>query len=116
MSAFPQDVTGTHDGEWRALSGLAGPWRLPDWAQVMEHYDGVHLTVGGCLACGGLACGGLALPAGGGHTMLTGWIPDATIWLRDVATGDRCLGRWHGDPQGSGSWDDLQDAFAADGP
>jgi len=69
VSAFPQDVTGTHDGEWRAFSGLAGPWRLPDWAQVMEHYDGVHLTVGAYLACGGLA-----LPAGGGHRMLTGWI------------------------------------------
>jgi hypothetical protein len=110
VSAFPQDVTGTHDGEWGASGGLAGPWRLPDWEQVMEHYDGVHLTIGGYLACGGLA-----LPAGGGHTMLTGWIPDATLWLRDVATGDRCLGRWQGDPQGTGTWDDLHDTLVADG-
>jgi len=47
--------------------------------------------------------------------MLTGWIPDATIWLRDVATGDHCLSRWYGDPQGTGTWDDLHDALAADG-
>jgi hypothetical protein len=110
VSALPQDVTGTHDGEWRAHTGLAGPWRLPDWEQVMEHYDGVHLTIGGYLACRGLA-----LPAGGGHTMLTGWLPDATIWLRDVATGQRRLGHWQGDPHGRGTWDDLRDAFAADG-
>ena len=110
VSAFPEDVTGTHAGEWRARSGLPGPWRLPDWRQVMEHYDGVHLTIGGYLACGGLA-----LPAGGGHTMLTGWIPDATIWLRDVTTGHRRLGQWLGDPQGTGTWNDLHDALLADG-
>lgn len=110
VSTFPQDVTGTHDGEWRARSGLAGPWRLPDWEQVMEHCDGVHLTIGGYLACGGQV-----LPAGGGYTMLSGSIPDATLWLRDVTTGQRRLGEWHGDPQGTGTWDDLYDVFAADG-
>ena len=110
VSAFPEDVTGTHAGEWRARSGLPGPWRLPDWRQVMEHYDGVHVTIGGYLACGGLA-----LPAGGGHTMLTGWIPDATIWLRDVTTGHRRLDQWLGDPQGTGTWNDLHDALLADG-
>jgi hypothetical protein len=108
VSAFPQDVTGTHDGEWRARGGPTGPWRLPGWEQVMEHYDGVHLTIGGYLACGGLA-----LAAGDGYTMLAGWIPDATIWLRDVATGHQPLGRWHVDPQRSGTWDDLHGAFVA---
>jgi hypothetical protein len=108
VCAFPQDVTGTHDGEWRARSGLTGPWRLPDWEQVMEHYDGVHLTIGGYLACGGLV-----LPAGDGYTMLAGWIPDATIWLRDVATGHHPLGYWYGDPGGRGTWGDLHDALVA---
>jgi hypothetical protein len=110
VAAFGEDVTGTHAGEWGADGGPAGPWRLPDWERVMEHYDGVHLTIGGYLACGGLA-----LPAAGGYTMLAGWIPDATIWLRDVVAGHRCLGRWFGDPQGSGAWDDLADAFVTDG-
>jgi hypothetical protein len=111
VAAFPQDVTGTHGGEWAEDGGPAGPWRLPDWDRVMEHYDGVHLTVGGYLACGGLT-----MPAGDGYTMLAGWVPDATIWLRDVATGQRCLGRWYGDPQGTGTWDDLPGAFTATGP
>ena len=109
VSAFPTDVTGTHAGEWHASTGLPGPWRLPDWEQVMQHYDGVHLTIGGYLACGGIAP-----PAGGGYTMLTGWIPDATLWLRDVTTGQRRLGRWYGDPQGTGTWDDLAEAFIPD--
>lgn len=91
---FPRDVTGTHDGEWRYWGGVPGPWRLPDWEQVMDHYDGVHVTIGGYLA----SCG-LALPVAGGYTMLAGWIPDATLWLRDVTTAVRPLGRWRGHPQ-----------------
>lgn len=110
VSTFPLDVTGTHDGEWRARTGLAGPWRLPDWERVMEHYDGVHLTIGGYLASRGVP-----LAAGGGHTMLTGWLPDATIWLRDVVAGQRRLGQWQGDAQGTGVWGDPHDAFAAAG-
>ena len=101
--SFPRDVTGTHDGEWRYWGGVPGPWRLPAWEQVMEHYDGVHVTIGGYVA----SCG-LALPAGDGYTMLAGWIPDATLWLRDVTAGHRRLGRWEGHPQGGRGWDDIR--------
>lgn len=109
VRSYPQDVTGTHAGEWGSDSELAGPWRLPNWEQVMDHYDGVHLTIGGYVACSGLV-----LTAGGGFTMLAGWIPDATVWLRDVTTGHRRLGRWRGNPQSIGSWDDLRDAWTPD--
>jgi hypothetical protein len=94
VSRFPRDVTGTHDGEWRYWGGMPGPWRLPDWERVMDHYDGVHVTIGGYLA----SCG-LGLPVAGGYTMLAGWIPGATLWLRDVTAAAHPLGRWHGDPQ-----------------
>jgi hypothetical protein len=103
VDRFPRDVTGTHDGEWRYWGGVPGPWRLPDWELVMEHYDGVHVTVGGYLA----ACG-LALPVNDGYTMLTGWIPGATLWLRDVTVASRPLGRWQGDPQ-QVTWDEVRD-------
>jgi hypothetical protein len=33
-AAYPRDVTGTHDGEWRYWGGVPGPWRLPDWERV----------------------------------------------------------------------------------
>lgn len=86
-----RDVTGTHDGEWRDWGQASGPWRLPDWELVMDDYDGVHVTIGGYVA----SCG-LALPVTGGYTMLAGWVPGATLWLRDVATARRRLGRWTG--------------------
>jgi hypothetical protein len=103
VARFPRDVTGTHDGEWRYWGGVPGPWRLPDWERVMEHYDGVHVTVGGYLA----SCG-LALPVDDGYTMLVGWTPGATLWLRDLATTSRRLGRWHGHPQNL-DWDKIRD-------
>lgn len=48
----------------------------------MNHYDGVHVTVGAAVSA-----------------------PGATLWLRDKATSTRLLGRWHGGQQ-SGRWDD----------
>lgn len=102
VARFPRDVTGTHDGEWRYWGGVPGPWRLPDWELVMEHYDGVHVTIGGYLA----SCG-LALPVGDGYTMLAGWIPGATLWMRDLAAVSRPLGRWHGHPQYL-DWDGIR--------
>jgi hypothetical protein len=60
VTRFPRDVTGTHDGEWRYWGGVPGPWRLPDWEQVMDHYDGVHVSIGAAVA----SCG-VALPAAG---------------------------------------------------
>lgn len=96
VERFPEDATGTHDGEWRDWGGVAGPWLLPDWEEVMAHYDGVHVSAGAFVA----SCG-LALPVGDAYTMLAGWVPDATLWLRDVAVARRLLGRWHGWPTAS---------------
>ncbi|MDA8070720.1 MAG: hypothetical protein M0Z82_03775 [Actinomycetota bacterium] len=93
VQRFPEDATGTHDGEWRDWGGVTGPWLLPNWEGVMAHYDAVHVTVGGYVA----SCG-LALPVGDAYTMLAGWIPDATLWLHDVAVARRFLGRWRGQP------------------
>ncbi|MDA8269630.1 MAG: hypothetical protein M0013_14910 [Actinomycetota bacterium] len=93
VERFPEDATGTHDGEWRDWGGVAGPWVLPNWHEVMAHYDGVHVAVGGYVA----SCG-LALPVGDAYTLLAGWIPDATLWLHDVVIARRLLGRWHGQP------------------
>jgi hypothetical protein len=47
--------------------------------------------------------------------MLTGWLPDATIWLRDVVAGQRCLGQWQGGPHGAGVWGAPHGAFAVAG-
>jgi hypothetical protein len=104
-SAAPSDAVSTAATWGAAVTGnvavgVRGPWRLPAWEQVVDHCDGVHVTVGAAVA----ACG-VALPAGHGYTMLAGWTPGATLWLRDKATGTRLLGRWDGGQQ-SGRWDD----------
>jgi hypothetical protein len=93
VECFPMDVTGTHDGEWRYWGGAVGPWTLPDWSQVAEHFDGIHVTIGGFVT----SCG-LAIPVGKTFTMLGGWIPDATLWLKDVTIDRQVLGRWCGTP------------------
>ncbi len=94
VGRFPRDVTGTNDGAWRHWSGAAGPWLLPDWERVMEDYDGVHVSIGAAVCSAGVA-----LPVGDSYTMLVAWVPDATLWLRDMTTEVRGLGRWHGGPQ-----------------
>src|SRR5262249_51334665 len=103
VTAFRADVTGTHDGEWRASSGLPGPWRLPDWEQVMEHYDGVHLTIGGTpAACTSRSAGtwpaagsprpwptGTRCWPGGSRTRRSGsatWRPASAAWAAGTAT------------------------------
>src|SRR5712691_4336361 len=102
VDRFPRDVTGTHDGEWRGWTGVRGPWRLPDWEQVADHYAGVHVTVGAVVT----SCG-VALPAADGYTTLVGWTPGATLWLRDEITDGGLLGRWD-DWLQSGPWDDRR--------
>jgi hypothetical protein len=102
-------VTGTHDGEWRTWGDVDGPWYLPDWEALADHLDGVHVTVGGYLA----SCG-LAQPVLDGYTMLAGWVPDATVWVRDVATASRRLGHWRGNPRQT-DWEDVLDGWTPDG-
>ncbi|WP_052847705.1 hypothetical protein [Streptomyces avicenniae] len=109
VARFPRDVTGTHDGEWRAWTGREGPWYLPDWEALAAHYDGVHVTVGACLAAFGLA-----LPVEDGWTVLAGWLPDATAWVRDTATAARTLGHWRGDPDSVEDWADVRAHWTPD--
>jgi hypothetical protein len=106
VETFPRDVTGTHDGEWRYWTGKSGPWRLPDWERVATLYDGVHVTVGGYLSTSGLA-----LPVAGGYTVLAGWVPGETLWLRDVATRTVRVGTWKGKSRHQG-WDDVREGWS----
>ncbi|WIE66551.1 hypothetical protein DEI99_008450 [Curtobacterium sp. MCLR17_036] len=74
------DVSGTtrrHD--WYHTTGRDGDWATPDWAGVAEEHDAVHLTV----LCW-LRAAGTAVPVGAGAaSVIAGWTPGATVWLRD---------------------------------
>lgn len=76
---LPMDAARRHD--WYRVTGSRGPWVIPDWAALGEHYDAIHLTV-----LGYLATAGRALPVGDHFTMLSGWEPSETWWLNDVLT------------------------------
>ncbi|EIV93505.1 hypothetical protein [Frankia sp. QA3] len=72
-------VTRSRLHDWWRVTGRAEEWFIPDWSAVAAEYDGVHLTV-----LGYLTTAGRAVDVPGGATVLAGWDPDATYWLRDV--------------------------------
>ena len=73
--------TTTRRHDWFRATGVDGDWVLPDWVELAEEFDAVHLTVRGWLATGGLA-----IPVGAGTaSVVAGWTPDTTVWLRDPA-------------------------------
>lgn len=95
------DVSGTtrrHDWYW--TTGRDGAWVTPDWSGVAEEYDAVHLTVRAWLRAAGRAI------AVGPDTasVIAGWTPDTTVWLRDpqpvVDTTDAATWEFDGDDLG----------------
>lgn len=80
VDTWPREVTLSRRHDWWRWTGSGGPWLLPDWTQVAEHYDGVHLSV-----AAHLQASYRALPVSrGANTCIAGWDPDETIWLRDA--------------------------------
>ncbi|RZU62988.1 hypothetical protein [Zhihengliuella halotolerans] len=81
VGAFPLDVTPARRHEYFQVTGLDVAWFMPDWQQVAEQYDAVHVTVGGYLATATRALRLDPALGAGAHTMLAGWDPDQTYWL-----------------------------------
>lgn len=76
---FPLEVTAQNQNQWQQTTGYIAKWVIPDYAQVAQHYDAVHLSVRGYLATAGRA-----VPADDDHAaLLAGWNPDETFWLTD---------------------------------
>lgn len=83
--AFPMEVTASRRHDWYRVTGRDGKWVIPDWEQVAQQWDAVHLTTLGYLS----AATRLIDIDGQRATVIAGWGPDATIWLTDVAR------EWH---------------------
>lgn len=79
----PLDVTASRRHDWYRVTGRDGDWVIPDWAAVAEDYDAVHLTTAAYLAGATRALEVDQRLA----TMIAGWGPDATVWLRPVQVG-----------------------------
>lgn len=97
--AHPLDVTAQKRHDWFRTTGRDGAWVMPDWQGVAEEFDGVHLTVAGYLAAAGTA-----IPVGdAAASVIAGWNPDETVWLRDVVGVVPGTARWRRDDDGAWS-------------
>lgn len=75
VDAAPLDVTSSRRSNW----GIPDPharWFMPNWVEIADRYDAVHLTVNAFLD---LSC--VPLHCGLGQTMIAGWGSDETFWL-----------------------------------
>ena len=91
VDEYPLEVTREKRGDWWRTTGRDGRWWIPDWAAVADRYDAVHVTVAGYLATAGQA-----VVVAGGATVLAGWGPDRTCWLRpDRLTYTGVVEQWH---------------------
>ena len=91
VEAYPLEVTYGKRGDWWKTTGRDGRWWLPDWSAVAEDYDAVHVTVTGYLAAAGWA-----IPTADGATVLAGWGPAHTCWLRpDRLVRTDVVEQWH---------------------
>jgi hypothetical protein len=87
---YPMVVTASRRHDWYRTTGRDTEWLIPDWTQVQQSFDAVHLTVGGYLATAGRA-----IDVGDGRaTILAGWDPGQTYWLRDVGCGASSAQHW----------------------
>lgn len=80
---FPLEVTRQKRYDWDACTGRKGRWLMPDYEEMAHHVDAVHLTVRGYLTTAGRA-----VPVDEEHaSVLAGWAPESTYWLRNVSAG-----------------------------
>lgn len=80
VDTYPFPVPASRHSDWFDTTGQYLDWHIPDWVAVAADYDAVHLSVHGYLTTPGIA---IPLTALAGATVLAGWSPDATYWLRD---------------------------------
>ncbi|WP_258068846.1 DUF1990 domain-containing protein [Arthrobacter sp. N199823] len=90
------EVTASKRHDWYRTTGRHGRWLIPDWSLLKDKYDAVHLTMGGYLSTAGRE-----IPVDGTFsTVLAGWDPDATYWLRDAVHWAEAGQSWLQDQEG----------------
>jgi len=78
FSSSAIDVTNSRSDTWNEVVGTKEKWLIPNWKELAEHYDGIHLSLSGYLTLSGRT-----LSVGDHKTLLAGWNPDETLWLNN---------------------------------
>lgn len=89
VEAAPVDVSRSRLHDWYRATGQVGDWFIPNWLQISDRYDAVHLKVTGYLETAGRF-----VPVGRGGTVLAGWNPGTTYWLTDSLAMTGSATRW----------------------
>ncbi len=83
--SFPLEVTARVRQDWFRTTGRAGRWVIPDWYQVAQHFDAVHLQTIAYLEAAGAIIPvdgeGSDLSSDDVASSIAGWNPDETYWL-----------------------------------
>jgi hypothetical protein len=87
---YPLDVTASRRHDWYRVTGRDGRWVIPDWSRVALDFDGVHLPIDTYLASAGLTIS-VGQDVG---SMIAGWDPDETYWLRDMPCDPTTASYW----------------------
>ncbi|WP_152348736.1 hypothetical protein [Brevibacterium sp. CFH 10365] len=108
---YPLDVTAQRRQVWFEATDRKGRWVIPDWSQVSEEFDGVHVGLAGYLRTAGavidvaeahLGEASETFPTVGNTddrtaSLMAGWHPDTTFWLNDVIDAVTEVVEWHYD-------------------
>lgn len=92
VARYPRDARWARRGAWWGSTGLDEKWFIPDYREVAQDFDGIHVSVQGYLAVAGEV---VEVP--GGATVLAGWSPDETFWLTDEIVIDGDTEEWRFD-------------------
>lgn len=82
---YPLEVTASRRHDWYRCTGRDGRWLIPDWSQVAQRWDAVHLTFAGYLAA---ASRYIRVPGTGvddrrdAASVIADWGPDVLYRLR----------------------------------
>ncbi|MGD7001320.1 hypothetical protein [Corynebacterium halotolerans] len=90
---YPLDVTEDKHSSWGPATARNGRWVMPDWRRVSHDFDAVYLTVRGYLGTAGRVVKIEDRTA----SMIAGWAPGDTYWLRNCAHLSDRRSRWVGE-------------------
>ncbi len=87
---YPMDVTAAREYMWRDSVGHSDEWVIPDWQAVAADWHAVHLTIAGYLAAATMRIE----VSGGKGSVIAGWNPDETVWLRATPPATSAAVEW----------------------